>query len=105
MLVADYDSSASSCDTMAWRNAVKGHDRLLVYLSFEDMPKGFPNLLLEQLSQIGTITAVEHFGPLTRAAIVDLNPSVAARRHDWRDARRSIKLSAGCATLRAASGW
>jgi hypothetical protein len=105
MLAADYDSSTSSCDTTAMRNAVNGHDRLLVYLSFEDMPKGFANLLLEQLSQIGTIIAVEHFGPLTRAAIVDLHPGVPAQRHYWRDAHRSITLSGGCATLRAASGW
>jgi len=99
----DYDSSKRDCEA-SLRDALGGHARLIVYLGFPDMPDGFPHLLLPQLGALGAVTAVQHFGKLSRAAIIDLQ-SAPAHEHRWDDTPDTIALNGGCATLQAAAPW
>ena len=51
------------------------HRRVLVYVGFPDMPKGFDELLFAELDRIGAISAYREDAELSRAAVVDLDAS------------------------------
>jgi len=54
---------------------LKDHRRVLVYVGFPDMPKGFDELLFAELDRIGAISAYREDAELSRAAVVDLGAS------------------------------
>jgi hypothetical protein len=54
---------------------LKDHRRVLVYVGFPDMPKGFDELLFAELDRIGAISAYREDAELSRAAVVDLDAS------------------------------
>ena len=53
-------------------DALQEHRRVLVYIGFPDMPKGFDELLFAELDRMGTISAYREEAALSRAAVVDL---------------------------------
>ena len=61
--------------------ALKDQRRVLVYVGFPDMPKGFDELLFAELDRMGAISAYREEAALSRAAVVDLGhagPDAAA---------------------------
>jgi hypothetical protein len=104
----DYRGEASVCARDGVRHALKGYKRLLVYIGFRDVPRGFDELLLQRLQQMGTIAALKEFSEYSRGAIVDL-------RQPRADDLRPVGLGRwpaqepavvdGCFTLRAARRW
>jgi hypothetical protein len=80
--------------------ALKDHRRVLVYVGFPDMPKGFDELLFAELDRVGAISAYREEAALSRAAVVDLGapgPDVPAFVN--REPRRAID---GCVGIRGA---
>jgi FtsH-binding integral membrane protein len=83
--------------------ALKDHRRVLVYVGFPDMPKGFDELLFAELDRIGVISAYREETDLSRAAVVDLDaagPDAPA----FMD-RRSRPAIDGCVGIRSAVRW
>jgi hypothetical protein len=64
-----YRRQGTGCGLAA---ALKDHRRVLVYVGFPDMPKGFDELLFAELDRIGVISAYREEAALSRAAVVDL---------------------------------
>lgn len=84
----------------ALADALKGHRRVLVYIGFPDMPKGFDELLFAELDQIGAISAYHEEAALSRAAVVDLgSPGPNAPTFVDREPRPAIE---GCVVIRPA---
>jgi FtsH-binding integral membrane protein len=81
-------------------DALKEHRRVLVYIGFPDMPKGFDELLFAELNQIGTISAYREEAALSRAAVVDLGaPRPDTPAFVDREPRPAID---GCVVIRPA---
>jgi len=83
---------------------VQGH-RVLVYFGFVDTKPGFDDLLLDQLSRIGTVTALRHFPGVSRVAVID--PAFRGGSNlFWEDAGKDTGTWVkGCAALYAARVW
>ena len=80
--------------------ALKDHRRVLVYVGFPDMPKGFDELLFAELDRIGAIVVYREEAELSRAAVVDLGaPAPDAPAFVDREPRPSID---GCVGIRGA---
>jgi hypothetical protein len=81
-------------------DALKDHRRVLVYIGFPDMPKGFDELLFAELDRMGAISAYREDALLSRAAVVDIGaPGPNARAFVDREPRPVID---GCVVIRAA---
>ena len=79
---------------------LKDYRRVLVYVGFPDMPKGFDELLFAELDRIGAISAYREDAELSRAAVVDLGASGPdAPAFVEREARPTI---GGCVGIRSA---
>ena len=50
----------------------EGHDRVLVYFGFRDLPAGYDALIMRRFSEAGTIAGFRAFGDTSWAAVVDL---------------------------------
>jgi hypothetical protein len=88
--------------------SLRGHSRVIVYVGFPDMPYEFFALALDQLSQIGTVTEVREFTPLSRIAIVQLHersPRGPVRPSQVTDETGGPSLPEGCLTVRRARRW
>jgi hypothetical protein len=74
ILEVGYREAGDNCDTGALRTALEGHRRALVYFgfSFDDVPRGFDRLLLEELSRLGTVRALQRFTDAGRAVLFEL---------------------------------
>ena len=80
--------------------ALKDHRRVLVYVGFPDMPKGFDELLFAELNRIGAISEYREEALLSRAAVVDLGaPGPDAPAFVNREPRPAID---GCVGIRDA---
>jgi hypothetical protein len=74
-LEASYGPAGSAeCRAADFRDALEGVRRVIVYFGFrfDDVPKGFDDLLLDRLADIGSLVAYRPFADAGRAAIVDL---------------------------------
>ena len=60
-----------ACRGRELETAIDPGHRVLVYFGFVDTKPGFDDLLLEQLSRLGTVTALRHFPGASRAAVID----------------------------------
>ena len=81
ILEAKYAPPGPDCRPGELRGTVKGFRRVIVYFGFrfDDVPRGFDDLLLERLGDIGSLVGYRPFAQMSRAVIVDLTePS----RHD-----------------------
>jgi hypothetical protein len=80
--------------------ALEGYRRVLVYIGFPDMPKGFDELLFAELDRMGAISLYREDATLSRAAVVDLGaPGPNARAFVDREPRPGID---GCVVIRDA---
>ena len=80
--------------------ALKDHRRVLVYVGFPDMPKGFDELLFAELDRLGAISAYREEAALSRAAVVELGaPGPDAPAFVKREPRPTIE---GCVAIRSA---
>ena len=81
-------------------DALKDHRRVLVYIGFPDMPKGFDELLFAELDRIGAISQYREEAALSRAAVMDIGaPGPHARAFVDREPRPAID---GCVVIRPA---
>ena len=91
------------------REALQGRRRAIVYLGFrfDDEPKGFDDLLLASLRELGTMTAAGRFAELNFAAVFDLGVPTAAPPPIARDqdSGHAPGRANGCLTLRPAARW
>jgi hypothetical protein len=105
LLVAEHHKSQRVCRGREPETVIDGRHRIQLYLGFTDTPADFDDLLLERLSKFGAITAVQHFGGASRAAVID--PSAAAGSTlFWKDASidRGASLG-GCIVVGRARPW
>jgi hypothetical protein len=99
------------CRPNELRDALKDRRRVLVYFGFrfDDMPRGFDDLVLHHLAELGTITANRSFGDAGRAAVIDLHPSANVSRPvtDSAGTRPGDAPARpnGCLTVRPARRW
>jgi hypothetical protein len=111
LLAVGHTLSDAECRANDLYGAIRNRSRALVYLGFEDVPKGFDGLLLNRLKELGSITALQRFGSLSRAAIVDFRgPSDsekdASSPSEWEGVSTvGVPGLIGCVTVREASGW
>jgi hypothetical protein len=104
ILSLEYDETRPGCDGRWLDKRLDGRPRMLLYLGFVDVPAGFDDLVLEQLSTFGTVTAVSHFAGNSRAAIVD--PSVQGGSNVfWEDAGKDGARLKGCIHAAPARAW
>lgn len=76
-----YVEPSGSCEGRRLPDALRGRTRVLVYLGFrfDDVPRGFDDLLLEELGTLGILRAHSRFGEAGRAAIFDLRAEAEPR--------------------------
>jgi hypothetical protein len=84
---------------------IDGRHRIQLYLGFPDTPPEFDDLLLDRLSKFGTITAVQHFSGLSRAAVID--PAAPGESGlFWIDGESDMGASlGGCIAISRARPW
>jgi hypothetical protein len=75
-----YVPNGAECQPNAVREALRGHDRVLVYLGFrfDDVPRGFDDLLMQRLSELGAVVGYRRFADFSRAAIFELHAQPSA---------------------------
>jgi hypothetical protein len=66
-------AAGPACRRNQLRDAFKNRRRVLVYFGFQDVPRGFADLLLHSLEALGTVSSYSEFAALGRAAVVDLH--------------------------------
>jgi hypothetical protein len=103
ILVAEYHASHRVCRGREPEKFLDGRSRIQLYLSFNDRPEHFDDLLLDRLATFGTISKVSHFPGKSRVAIVD--PSVAGPLGlFWSDGGHERELK-GCILLAQGRIW
>jgi hypothetical protein len=105
ILEVEHRGSQRECRGHGLDTAIDGRSRIQVYLGFVDAPPGFDDLLLEQLSKLGTITALQHFGGASRAAVID--PAVTTGSNlFWENAGKETGTwLKGCVRVNDARAW
>jgi hypothetical protein len=105
IFTAELHEDRRGCRGRGLDTAVTGRQRVQVYFGFPDSPPGFDDLLLQQLSKFGAITAVRHFAGRSRAAVVD--PAVTGVSDlFWEDAGKDTgSLPKGCIAVRRGRIW
>ena len=104
ILEIQYVEPGPDCRRDTLRNALRGQSRALVYFGFriDDVPRGFDDLLLDDLSELGAVVEDHRFAGDSRAAVVDLHvPPDGARTARARPGLRA----AGCLDVRVATRW
>ena len=87
------------------RTTLRGHRRVLLHVGFPDMPDGFFDLALRELSAFGSIGEVQEFADFSRTAVVLLDESsMAAGALPEPDPVAAGELS-GCLGFRTARRW
>jgi hypothetical protein len=103
-----YSSPGPACERKPLQHALMNHRRVLVYIGFRDERKGFDELLLRELGEIGAVIEVEQFADLSRLAVIQVGDSragaveVVAARRNIVDASPPLD---GCARVRPAEVW
>jgi hypothetical protein len=111
MFEVSYAPADSVCRPDGLREVLHGYSRALVYLGFrfDDVPRGFDDLLLDRLSDLGTLVAYRPFAGWSRAAVLDLHapsrrdPLVPARP-GFQPEDRVAPLD-GCLAVQPARRW
>lgn len=102
-------ASGADCQRNQLRGTLEGERRVLVYTGFPDQPAGFHELLLQHLSELGTVVQTRWFGDTSRAAVVDLSASpdaAAGERAIAPDGAPSDKaVRDGCVAVRPGARW
>ena len=96
-----HDRSVPGC-AVALDDTLRPHRRALVYVGFPDMPSGYFDLVLHQLSAVGRVVESAEFAGLSRVAVVEVAmPDVRA---DTSEVSAPPPLD-GCVGLRRARRW
>ena len=105
IFAAEHFPTGRACRGRELETAIVPGHRVLVYFGFVDTKPGFDDLLLDQLSRIGTVTALRHFPGVSRAAVID--PAFRGGSNlFWEDAGKDTGTWVkGCAALYAARVW
>ena len=86
------------------REALESYRRVVVHVGFPDMPEGFFELLLHELSFFGTVVEQGHFADRSRTAVVELHPARTTELTDPADPPEN-GLLAGCVEVHTARRW
>jgi len=97
--------STMECSTRQLDDALKDRRRVLLYLGF-DVIQDFDPILLQNLSQLGDMTANAAFGELGRAAVIDLRIPASNRIMQLqRDSVMQNAATGACVSVRPARRW
>jgi hypothetical protein len=106
ILQVSYAPARASCGDHTLARALAGHNRVLVYFGFrfDDVPKGFDDLLLQELRAVGRVRELQEFTGVTRAAIVELGraPQAIAPLEGSPVGAEGLP---GCVSVRPAMRW
>jgi hypothetical protein len=88
-------------------DVLSSHKRVLVHVGFPDMPEGFFELLVRQLSTIGTVVEEQSFPYLSRTAVIELRDPNADGAADpgLRSSAGVQPPLTGCVTASIARRW
>ncbi|MDQ3487680.1 MAG: hypothetical protein M3468_08100 [Acidobacteriota bacterium] len=91
----------------ALQEALVSHRRLLVHVGFPDMPDGFYDLVVRQLSTLGRVVEEESFPYLSRAAVVELRHPLSDPAPATAFPTASVDQAplTGCVTASIARRW
>jgi hypothetical protein len=109
ILEAGYADPGPDCLLDPASYALRDNRRVLVYSGFPEQPDGFDDLLINSLGALGVVRAHRRFALISRAAVIDLHPTlpiegVAAGRPPalHNQSRSSV---GGCVVARPARRW
>jgi hypothetical protein len=95
----------TECGSRQLDDALRNRRRVLLYLGF-DVIQDFDPILLQNLSQLGDMTASAAFGELGRAAVIDLRIPPSNRIMQLqRDSVMQNAATDGCVSVRTARRW
>lgn len=88
------------------QDVLVSHRRLLVHVGFPDMPEGFYEQVLRQLSTVGTVVEEESFPYLSRTAVIEMrDPNSALESGPARATSGDQPHLGGCVTAVTARRW
>lgn len=88
------------------QDVLVSHRRLLVHVGFPDMPEGFYEQVLRQLSTVGTVVEEESFPYLSRTAVIEMrDPNPAPESGPARPTSGDQPPLGGCVTAGTARRW
>ena len=96
-------SPAADCSSHQLRDALANRRRVLLYLGFDIIP-GFDQVLLSDLAQHGGVTAHREFGPMGRAAVIDLGTPESGTLMQLNRTADHVDYR-GCVSIRRAERW
>lgn len=99
-----------ACESRSLAVALAGKDRALVYLGFGSrIPDGFQELVLDRLSELGTVVAYREIAEEGLAAVFDLHVPPKAWTASLKDYASEARLHAtrpsGCVIVEPAGRW
>lgn len=105
IFAAEHFPTPRACRGLELETAVDPRHKVLVYFGFVDTKPGFDDLLLEQLTRIGTVIALRHFPGASRAAVID--PAFRGGSNlFWEDAGKDTGTwLKGCVAVKPAHVW
>jgi hypothetical protein len=72
MFEVTHDRATPACGEQL-RDALKAHRRVLLYVGFPDKADGFYQMVVRELAAIGSVVEESSFGPLSQAAVFQLD--------------------------------
>jgi len=87
------------------RTILRGHRRVLVHVGFPDVPDGFYDLALRELSALGSVGEVQEFADFSRTAVVTLDQSAMAGGSLPEPNPAPAGELSGCLGFRTARRW
>ena len=107
ILEAAYWPPGPRCEHRSEMSELSGRTRALVYLGFrfDDVPEGFDQLLLNELSRFGSLTAVSDFADVGRVITLSLVGGSASMPVLTPLMDESAVNLTGCVTLAPARRW
>lgn len=95
-----YEPGGPRCANDLLRSSLKGSGRALIYYGFrfDDVPKGFDDLLLQRVSEFGSLIEVRSFSTASHAAVLELHDRGSAAPAPGRQ-------EGGCILARPAQRW
>jgi hypothetical protein len=99
-----YVDPGPDCRRDSLREALRGQSRALVYFGFriDEVPKGFDNVVLDTLGELGALVGDHRFTGVSRAVVVDLHLSPDGARTSL---ARPGSRATGCLDVRTANRW
>ena len=99
------------CHREALADALKNDPRRLVYVGFRDVPRGFDELLVDRLSELGAVTGFRRFDDSSIALVIDgaqpfSGPTTLSHLDTTaKNPADTVKRPPGCIAARPARPW